>query len=150
MKYFRLIKTLGTVAVAGRYRCNAGSWAGLVVLSAFSVFAGYTVAQSQIQPPDDPIANQRAVIRFLTADDYPPFNSRDEEGVLTGLNIDLARSICLDLAATCDIQVRPWSNLLEELAAGKADAVIAAHRVTAEALENVDFTERYFHTPARF
>ncbi len=38
---------------------------------------------------DAPAANQRAVIRFVTSDDYPPFNSRDEDGVLTGLNIDL-------------------------------------------------------------
>jgi polar amino acid transport system substrate-binding protein len=28
--------------------------------------------------------------------------------------------------------------------------VIAAHRVTADAVEVVDFTDRYFHTPGRF
>ena len=95
-------------------------------------------------------ARQRAVIRFLTTDDYPPFNSRDEDGVLTGLNVDLARAICLELATGCDLQVRPWDNLIEDLVAGRADAVIAAHKVTQEALEKVDFTDRYFFTPARF
>ena len=95
-------------------------------------------------------ARQRAVIRFLTTDDYPPFNSRDEDGVLTGLNVDLARAICLELATGYDLQVRPWDNLIEDLVAGRADAVIAAHKVTQEALEKIDFTDRYFFTPARF
>jgi len=109
-------------------------------------------ASAQVRDPavDEPISSQRAVIRFLTADDYPPFNSRDEDGILTGLNIDLARAICQELAATCDIKARPWNVLLSELRAGKADAVVAAHRVTSQALKLVNFSDRYFYTPARF
>ncbi|MCB1510113.1 MAG: transporter substrate-binding domain-containing protein [Hyphomicrobiaceae bacterium] len=93
---------------------------------------------------------QRVLIRFLTTDDYPPFNSNDEDGVLTGLNVDLARDICQRLRLTCDIRTRPWSELLPALARGEADAVIAAHRVTPDALKLVAFTERYFQTPGRF
>lgn len=108
-------------------------------------------AQDATDPgTDEPIAEQRAVLRFLTANDYPPFNSIDEDGVLTGLNVDLARAICLDLATTCDIQARPWATLLGALSRGQADAVIAAHRVTASALKVADFSDRYFYTPARF
>lgn len=127
--------------------------AGGVLLAAMLAFGALPVAFAQdVSDPaaNDPVASQRTLIRFLTADDYPPFNSRDEDGVLTGLNVDLARAICLDLAMTCDIQVRPWASLLTDLAGGKADAVIAAHRVTAEALKLVSFTDRYFFTPARF
>lgn len=132
-----------------------GLWLGTVALAA-GVLAGPVHAQTvgQAAPEDaateEPIVEQRAVIRFLTANDYPPFNSLDEDGVLTGLNVDLARAICLDLATTCDIQARPWRGMLQALARGQADAVIAAHRVTAEALKIVDFSERYFFTPARF
>lgn len=119
-----------------------------IMVAAIVVSAG---AQAQDgATADEPIATQRAVIRFLTANDYPPFNSLDEDGVLTGLNVDLARAICLDLGTTCDIQPRSWNVLLTELANGKADAVIAAHRVTAEALKKADFSIRYFFTPARF
>ena len=107
-------------------------------------------ADGEAASSEELVATQRGVIRFLTTDDYPPFNSLDEDGVLTGLNIDLARAICLDLGTTCDIQPRPWDGLLDGLASGKADAVIAAHRVTAEALRKADFTDRYFYTPARF
>ena len=106
------------------------------------------VAAEQSDEPAEP--RQRSVVRFLTTDEYPPFNSRDEDGVLTGLNVGLARAICLDLATTCDLQVRPWDNLLDDLAKGRADAVIAAHKVTQDSLKQVDFTDSYFFTPARF
>jgi polar amino acid transport system substrate-binding protein len=95
-------------------------------------------------------AERRLVLRFLTEAGFPPFNYYDDDGVLTGLNVDLARAICLDVNAACDLQVRPWEDLLPALNRGEADAVIAAHAVSAKALAIVDFTDRYFHTPARF
>ncbi|MBK9079100.1 MAG: transporter substrate-binding domain-containing protein [Hyphomicrobium sp.] len=93
---------------------------------------------------------KRVVIRFLTDSDFPPFNFYDEDGVLVGFNVDLARAICLELETSCDIKARPWEDLFKGLTSGEADAVIAAHRVTADAVEVVDFTDRYFHTPGRF
>jgi len=93
---------------------------------------------------------RRVAIRFLTDSDYPPFNYYDEDNVLTGFNVDVARAICLELAAACDIQVRPWAELLPALRRGETDAVIASHAISASALRAVDFTDRYYHTPARF
>src|SRR5215468_2056806 len=99
---------------------------------------------------DDQSLQKRVAIRFLTDSDYPPFNYFDEDNVLTGFNVDVARAICLELAAACDIQVRPWAELLPALRRGETDAVIASHAVSAAALQIVDFTDRYYHTPARF
>jgi polar amino acid transport system substrate-binding protein len=93
---------------------------------------------------------KRVVIRFLTDSDFPPFNFYDEDGVLVGFNVDLARAICLELETSCDIKPRAWEDLFNGLTSGQADAVIAAHRVTPAAAEIVDFTDRYFHTPGRF
>ncbi|MFA5955486.1 transporter substrate-binding domain-containing protein [Hyphomicrobium sp.] len=93
---------------------------------------------------------RRVVIRFLTDSDFPPFDFYDEDGVLVGFNVDLARAICLELNTSCDIKVRPWEELIPALLKGDADAVIAGHKVTAIALKQVDFTDRYFHMPGRF
>lgn len=93
---------------------------------------------------------RRVVIRFMTEGEFPPFNYYDDEGVLSGFNVDLARAICLEVGAACDIKVRPWEELLQGLKRGDADAVIAAHRVTAGTLAEVDFSDRYFYTPGRF
>lgn len=113
---------------------------------------GTASAQSPAQPLPraDADAGRRAVLRFLTDSDYPPFHYYDEERVLTGFNIDLARAICLELSAVCDIQVRPWAELLPALARGEADAVIATHSVTQDALAKFGFTDRYFYAPAWF
>jgi len=93
---------------------------------------------------------KRMVLRFVTEGDYPPFNFYDEDGVLTGFNVDLARALCLELNAACDVKVRPWDELLLALKRGEADAVIAGHAITPQALTQVDFTNRYFYTPGRF
>jgi len=116
-----------------------------------------TAQLKQLQPTPSPAEEaepqplpRRVAIRFLTDSDYPPFNYYDEDNVLTGFNVDIARSICLELAAACDIQVRAWPELLQALRRGEADAVIASHAVSANALKAVDFSDRYYHTPARF
>jgi polar amino acid transport system substrate-binding protein len=104
-----------------------------------------TQAQADAEEP-----SKRVVVRFLTEADFPPFNFYDEDGTLVGLNVDLARAICMELNTACDIKVRPWGELLLALRRGEADAVIAAHAVTPQSLTEVDFTDRYFQTPGRF
>jgi polar amino acid transport system substrate-binding protein len=93
---------------------------------------------------------RRAAIRFLTDSEFPPFHYYDEDGALTGFDVDLARAICLELSAACDIKVRAWDDLLPALRRGEADAVIASHAITPQALTQVDFTDRYYHAAAWF
>lgn len=111
-------------------------------------------AQAPAPAPEPETAERepprRVAIRFLTDSDFPPFNYFDEDNVLTGFNVDVARAICLELDAACDIQVRPWAALLPALAKGEAEAVIASHSATPNALRVADFTDRYYFTPARF
>jgi polar amino acid transport system substrate-binding protein len=89
-------------------------------------------------------------IRFVTDTDYPPFHYYDEVGALTGFNVDLAQAICEVLQVACEIEATNWSDLIPTLDRGEADAAIASIRITAEALEEADFTSRYYATPARF
>lgn len=123
---------------------------GLAALSSGPVPA---VAQTSQKPPaaqETVEPTQRVVVRFVTEADFPPFNFYDEDGVLVGFNVDVARAICLELNTACDIKVRPWGELLLALKRGQADAVIAAHSVTPQMLAAVDFTDSYFFTPGRF
>ncbi len=99
---------------------------------------------------DDRAPPRRVAIRFLTESDFPPFNYLDEDNVLTGFNVDIARALCLELNTACDVQARPWAELLPALARGQTDAVIASHTPRPNALKAVDFTDAYYFTPARF
>lgn len=123
-----------------------------VGLLAVVAFVPKLAAQAPAPEPEtvERDAPRRVAIRFLTDSDFPPFNYFDEDNVLTGFNVDVARAICLELDAACDIQVRPWAALLPALAKGEAEAVIASHSVTPNTLKVADFTDRYYFTPARF
>lgn len=89
-------------------------------------------------------------LRFMTDSDYPPFNYLDEEGALTGFNVDLARALCDVLAVECDVRAIDWNNLMPALDNGDADAVIASIRPSQSTLARLDFSDPYYHTPARF
>ncbi len=89
-------------------------------------------------------------IRFLTEAEYPPFNYYDQSGQLAGFNIDLARAICDVLAVQCEFQVQDWDDLIPVLNKGDGDAIIASLSISKQTLRQVDFTDRYYQTPARF
>lgn len=89
-------------------------------------------------------------LNIVTDAEYPPFQYYDEEGTLTGFNIDLARALCLELDVQCNIRVEKWENLIPSLANNTAHTVISAMAINQENLSRVDFTESYFRIPARF
>ncbi|MCA0406502.1 MAG: transporter substrate-binding domain-containing protein [Proteobacteria bacterium] len=89
-------------------------------------------------------------LRFVTEEDYPPFNYIGRDGQLAGFNVDLARAICTELSVTCTIQSRQWSLLLPALDKGEADAVIASHRITGELRRAYEVSLPTFRSPARF
>lgn len=89
-------------------------------------------------------------LRFVTEDDYPPFNYLDEDGTLTGFNVDLARAICRELEVTCEVNAADWDNFIPALKKEEADAAIASMAITPKSLAEADFTAPYYTTPARF
>lgn len=90
------------------------------------------------------------VLRFVTEADYPPLNYNDEDGALTGFNVDLARAICRELEVNCEINALDWNNLVRSVQAEESDAIIASLAITPKTIEQVDFTDGYYATPAKF
>ena len=89
-------------------------------------------------------------IRFLTSGDFPPFGFLDSGGRLTGYHVDLARLLCVELAATCTIQMRPFDDLATALTEKRGDAIVAGLRVTAPMRARLDTSAAYLTTPGRF
>jgi polar amino acid transport system substrate-binding protein len=100
--------------------------------------------------PDKPDVRALRQIRFLTEDDYPPFNFTGTSGQLEGFNVDMARAVCAELAVPCLIQARRWDTIVAALEAGQGDVIAASLAPTPEARARLLFTEPYFRTPARF
>ena len=97
-----------------------------------------------------PVVPAPRVIRFVTEDDYPPFNFALPDGSLTGFNVELARALCEELKISCTIQPRRWDTLVPALTDNRADAVIASMASTPERRAEIDFTAPYYRTPGRF
>jgi polar amino acid transport system substrate-binding protein len=135
------------------------AWVAVAAMLALAVCAGSATAQTR--PEDSPffdlarkpervdLTGQR-VIRFLTDDDYPPFNFLGADGQLTGFNIDLARAICRELKAACTIQARRWDTLVQSLEEGRGDAIISSLSSHHPARGRLEFGLPYYRTPARF
>jgi polar amino acid transport system substrate-binding protein len=90
------------------------------------------------------------LIRFITEDDYPPFDFTLPDGTLAGFNVDLARAICEELQVACTVQARRWDTLIPSLDENRGDAIIASMQINAETRKHVAFTSPYYLTPGRF
>lgn len=100
--------------------------------------------------PERPDLSRIGIIRFLTETDYPPFNYAGPDGMPAGFNVDLARLICEEINVACTVQMRRFDTLVSSLNTNQGDAVIASIAETAEMRKQVDFSDPYYRTPARF
>lgn len=89
-------------------------------------------------------------IRFLTEEDFPPFNFAGPDGRPTGFNVDLARAICQELNVPCTIQVRRFDLITDGLDRNAGDAIIASLAITPDIRRRYEVSDRYLETPARF
>lgn len=89
-------------------------------------------------------------LRVATCDDYPPLSDVNAEGELVGFDVDIARALCHALDVACELVVVPWEGILDGLAAGKYDAVIASMGITPEREQIVSFTDMYYRSNSTF
>lgn len=93
-------------------------------------------------------------LRFLTTDDFYPFNYRPKQGApLAGYNVDLMRAICkqLNVLPKCQLEPVPYDKLVDNLEKGEGDAIMAGLGPRTPGLpSNLSFSRPYMLFPARF
>ncbi|MBI3367691.1 MAG: ABC transporter substrate-binding protein [Burkholderiales bacterium] len=112
------------------------------LLAALIALAAASAAQAQ--------APDWKKIRIGVEGAYPPFSEVGPDGKLKGFDIDIANALCAQLKAECTQVQQDFDAMIPALNAKKIDAVIASMSITPERQKQVDFSNKYYSTPARF
>ena len=79
---------------------------------------------------------------------YPPFNQLTSDGKLVGFDVDMTNALCAEMKVECKFVMQDWDGMIPALMAGKIDAIVASMSITPDRLKKVDFSKKYYNTPA--
>ncbi|MFC1490657.1 ABC transporter substrate-binding protein/permease [Candidatus Latescibacterota bacterium] len=113
------------------------AFASLVFL-VFLLVAGSTGAQDSQKP-----------LRIALTGKYPPFSYYDNEGQLTGFDVDVSREIAKRIGCDLEIIATEWDGIMAGLLASKYDAIVGSMAITAERAKAVNFSSPYYQSGAQ-
>lgn len=81
---------------------------------------------------------------------YPPFSETTPQGTVEGFDIDIANALCSEIGADCSLVKTDWDGIIPALLERKCDAIVASMSITPERKAVIDFTKKYYNSPAMF
>lgn len=83
----------------------------------------------------------------IAAEPYPPFASPDAAGNWVGWEIEIIGAVCAAAEMDCQIVPVAWDGIIPSLTSGQIDAIMASMSITAERMQTIDFSDKYYNTP---
>lgn len=106
------------------------------ILAATVVAAGMTTAAN-------------AEVRLgLDSSNYEPFYSRSAGGEWTGWEIEIGDALCAAMKEDCVWVPIAWDGIIPALTAKKIDAILGSMSITDERKKTINFSDKYYNTPA--
>lgn len=94
---------------------------------------------------------KNGVLRVAAFDSNPPFGFLDAKtSKINGLDVEYAQAIAKKIGVKLELVPTNPANRIPLLVSGKADLVAANFTITAERAKQIDFSQPYFATGARF
>lgn len=95
-------------------------------------------------------AAHAAPLRVAVEGEYPPFSSTGAGGKLAGFDVDIAHALCAEMKTSCKLVKQQWDRMIPDLVAGRYEMIVSSMSITARRRQQIDFTEPYYQTPAKF
>lgn len=80
---------------------------------------------------------------------YPPFAFKTADGQIDGFDHDIGNALCAEMKVECTWVEQEFDGLIPSLKVKKVDAILSSMTITAERRNSVDFTNKYYYSPAR-
>ncbi len=106
-------------------------------------FAGIAVALVMC------VSAANAEIRIgYAAENYPPFTQKGADGNWQGWEVEIQQALCAAMEEECVVVEVAWDGIIPALLAKKIDAIVASMSITAERMKTINFSDKYYNTPA--
>lgn len=83
----------------------------------------------------------------IAAEPYPPFASPDASGNWVGWEVEIAMAVCEEARLDCVITPVAWDGIIPALTTRRIDFIAASMSITAERMQTIDFSDKYYNTP---
>lgn len=93
-------------------------------------------------------ASAQSVRVGMAPEPYPPFTVVDASGNWSGWEIEIMDAVCKAAELSCEIASTAWDGLIPALNAGQIDAIINSMSINEDRLKIIDFSNKYYSTPA--
>ncbi|MBX8490965.1 cystine ABC transporter substrate-binding protein [Pseudomonas cichorii] len=100
--------------------------------------AGQAMAGEQLQKIKD-----SGTLNVGLEGTYPPFSFVDENGKLTGFEVELSEALAKELGVKAKVQPSKWDGILAALESKRLDVVINQVTISEERKKKYDFSEPY-------
>ena len=84
----------------------------------------------------------------VAAEPYPPFSSPDASGKWVGWEIEFMEAVCAEAKLECVLTPVAWDGIIPALTESKIDAIMSSMSITEERMKTIDFSNKYYNTPA--
>ncbi len=120
----------------------------LLALSIFAVGCGSSSDEdADANAEDTSLADIQAKGTLVLGcdDEFPPMGFKDEDGNLTGFDIELAQAVCDKLGVKLDAKPINWDSKELELDNKNIDVIWNGYTINAERNKKVEFTKPYLN-----
>lgn len=119
----------------------------ILTLGLAAILTGVLATGTVAYAADDELSQiqEAGVLKIGVEGTYPPYTYHDEDGELTGFDVEVAKAIADKLGVEADFTESAWDSLLAGIDSGRLDTVINAVSITDERSEKYDFAGPYFY-----